>query len=332
MKEFKPRKKRLLFLSTFITPFIQHDIEILEDFADVNCLITSGIKGVFKIFWNIFFCDVLFCWFASVYSGLAVSLAKLLGKQTILVIAGVDVAAFSEIGYGIWLTRWKRPFVRSAIRRADTVLAVDPSLKTKAKKLALYPGNNIHYLPFGFDADFFSPAESKEKIVLTVSSGSTEIRLKTKGIDFLLQTASVLPDISFYLVGINRSLFDSLAIAVPKNVTLIPVMEQKDLLSYYQRAAVYCQPSRSEGLPNALCEAMLCECVPVGTRVGGIPTAIGDAGFIVPFGAREDMKKALLEALEDNHSLGKKARIRIRDKFPLPTRINGLKKLMLDTE
>ena len=44
-----------------------------------------------------------------------------------------------------------------------------------------------------------------------------------------------------------------------------------------------------EGLPNALCEAMLCECVPVGTDVQGIRTAMGDAGFYVPYGDRKSV-------------------------------------------
>jgi glycosyltransferase involved in cell wall biosynthesis len=49
-----------------------------------------------------------------------------------------------------------------------------------------------------------------------------------------------------------------------------------------------------EGLPNALCEAMLCGCVPVGTKRNGIPTAIGDCGFYVPY----DDPKAAAEAIK----------------------------------
>jgi len=331
MKPIKAKKKRILFLSTFITSFIKHDIQILKDFSDVNCLITSGFKGVFQIYWHIFFCDTVFCWFASVYSGIAVSLAKFLGKQTVVIIAGVDVAADNDIGYGIWLTKWKRPFVRTAIRKADIVLVVDPSMKDKAIKLAGYKGNNIQYLPTGYDASFFMPGASKKRGVLTVASGTNEVRLKTKGIDFLLQAASLLPDVSFTIIGINQLLFDELAISVPENVTLLPAMSQNDLLSYFQTAAVYCQPSRSEGLPNALCEAMLCECIPVGTDVGGIPTAIGDTGFIIPFGAVQDMSNSIKKALRENQSLGRKARQRIIQKFSFEKRVNGLRKVVLDS-
>jgi glycosyltransferase involved in cell wall biosynthesis len=39
-----------------------------------------------------------------------------------------------------------------------------------------------------------------------------------------------------------------------------------------------------EGLPNALCEAMLCGCIAVGSDVQGVRTAMGEHGFLVPYG------------------------------------------------
>ena len=37
----------------------------------------------------------------------------------------------------------------------------------------------------------------------------------------------------------------------------------------------------SEGFPNALCEAMLCGCIPIGSNVASIPHIIGDKGYIL---------------------------------------------------
>lgn len=326
------KKRRVLLFSTYHSPFIDNDFQILTQFARVKHLITSGPRAVISIFWNIFSCDIVFCWFASVYSGIAVWFSRLIGKQTVVVIGGVDVATEYEIGYGIWLTRWKRPFVRHAIRQSDTVLVVDPSLEKKAKKLIQYDGHNIQYLPTGYKSTVWYPGKSKKRIVLTVASCDTIVRLKKKGIDFLLSASVKMPDVPFVLVGIDKTLFNGILLSVPSNVKLLPHMLQKDLLTYYQEAAVYCQPSRSEGLPNTLCEAMACGCIPVGTNVDGIPTAIGNTGFVVPFGDVELLVEALNQALRTKFSKGMLARQRIMEQFPYQRRVDGLKKVILGSE
>ena len=77
--------------------------------------------------------------------------------------------------------------------------------------------------------------------------------------------------------------------------------------------------SRYEGHPNALSEAMLCECVPVGTKCGGIPEVIGKFGFYVPYGDVKATANAIKKALEHSN-IGKKARVRIIKLFPLEKR------------
>ena len=69
---------------------------------------------------------------------------------------------------------------------------------------------------------------------------------------------------------------------------------------------------------------MLCECVPVGTKYCGIPTAIGDCGFYVPYGDPEATADAIKDALNSPEELGKKARKRIKNTFPLEKRERGL--------
>ena len=67
----------------------------------------------------------------------------------------------------------------------------------------------------------------------------------------------------------------------PVNVELVEPQPRERLPAIYGEASVYLQVSRTEGMPNVLCEAMLCGCIPVGSRVAGIPDAIGAAGEIV---------------------------------------------------
>ena len=87
---------------------------------------------------------------------------------------------------------------------------------------------------------------------------------------------------------------------------------------YFNKAIVYLQVSITEGMPVSLGEAMLCECIPVGSNVNGIPDAIGDTGVIVPRRNIEDIEKAVRQALALN--TGEKARKYVLENFTLEKR------------
>lgn len=323
---------RVLLIAPFPAPFISVDIEILQGFARVTCLIKSGVKAIPLIFWNMLFCEVVFCWFGSVYAAVAALFAKMLRKRSIIVLGGVDAAALPEIHYGIWLSPWKSRLLTHGLRSADLILVVAPSMKEKIKEFANYDGANIEYLPTGYDAGFWKPGAPKEKFVLTVGQSDTLTRLKKKGVDFLCQAAEKMPEVPFVIIGVSGELLESAGIHVPQNVQLLPAMPQAELLKFYQRCAVFCQPSRSEGMPNTLCEAMACGCIPVGTEVDGIPTAIGDTGFLVPPGDIDALVSALRQALALEPAHGERARQRIINEFPLERRIEGLRRAIFAKE
>jgi glycosyltransferase involved in cell wall biosynthesis len=144
--------------------------------------------------------------------------------------------------------------------------------------------------------------------------------MKKKGIDKIFDAARKLPDVPFQVVGIREPLLTQIRREIPPNVEVIEYIPRDGILPFLQRAKVYCQPSFTEGLPNALCEAMLCECVPVGTIAGGIPTAIGTAGFLVPYQDQEALVNGLRSALDAPPAMGKAARDRILREFTLPRR------------
>lgn len=217
------------------------------------------------------------------YSSILIGLGKLFGKRSILILGGVDVAKIPELKYGIWNSKWKSIIVRYGITHADVILAVDPSIKNDAIALARYDGHNIRVLPTGHDELFWKPGKDKKRhIVLTVAVCSDQTRFKIKGLDFLYSVADAMPDIQFVLVGLTEAMKEQFI--PPANIESHDTVPQEALLSYYQQATVYFQPSRREALGSTICESMLCECYPVGTNIGGIPNVIGNTGSIVPFG------------------------------------------------
>ena len=315
---------RILFFSTMYQPFIEEDEVILSRHYSVNKIIAEGLKALIRLPGAVLGSDVAYCWFGSVYAAFAVFLTKLLRKKSVIVLGGVDASKDAEINYGIWLIWWKAFLLRYAFRRADRLLAVDPFLQKEAARLAGYNGANILTIPTGYDPEMWSEGGKKDAMILTVASCENMWRFKKKGLDKLFDAARALPNIPFVVVGVHPSFVPELNAIRPANVSVISYVPRSDLPGYYQRAKVYCQPSFTEGLPNSLCEAMLCGCIPVGTRVGGIPTAIGETGYLVEYRDQAGLVAALQQALAAPAEKGKMARARIAAEFTRDRREQSL--------
>jgi len=318
------RRPHILFTATFHSSFIDEDIRILQKNFDVTTLVAHGWRAPILLVRKLFDADLTFSWFASVYSSLLIVFAHLFGKHSILILGGVDVAKEKELRYGIWNSWWKAPLVRYGITHASAVLAVDQFLKSEAERLAHYGGDNITIVPTGYDADFWNPSRDKEELVLTVASCPDMMRAKLKGIDIFISVARKLPDIRFKIIGISPLVAS--ALVVPPNVECCSFSTREQVRQSYQQARIYCQLSYREGLPNALCEAMLCECIPIGTTVGGIPTVIGDTGFLVGYSDEEQTVEAIRKGMSGPSDHGERARARIASQFTLSQREEAIKR------
>jgi glycosyltransferase involved in cell wall biosynthesis len=312
---------KILFTSTLITPFIQEDLNFLQKHFKTRYLRTTGLSTIFLMKLELLRSSLSFTWFASVYAGILVFLGRMFRRPSVVVVGGVDVANRPDAGYGIWVNPWKRYFARYALRYASKVLVVDPFLAEEAIKRAQYDGANIECVPTGYDSERWKATGNKQKTVVTVAACLTRERLKVKGVDFLFEVANELPEIEFTLIGVARDLIHG---DIPKNVRIVGLVPQDQLLGYFQQAKVYCQPSMVEGLPNAVCEAMLCECIPVATDVGGTKRAVGSSGFLVEYRERRKMKEALVKALDSPLTLGASARQHVAQQFPLSKRHESL--------
>jgi glycosyltransferase involved in cell wall biosynthesis len=109
-------------------------------------------------------------------------------------------------------------------------------------------------------------------------------------------------------------------IGVIERVHLLGLRDDVDAI--LDAADVFVQPSRSEGLPLAVLEAMGHGLPVVATNVGGIPEAIEDekSGLLVPPGDPEALAGALaqvLESPESAQSLARLARARAEAEFSI---------------
>jgi glycosyltransferase involved in cell wall biosynthesis len=75
---------------------------------------------------------------------------------------------------------------------------------------------------------------------------------------------------------------------------------------------------------------MLCGCIPVGTRVGGIPTAIDGVGFLSESGDAAQLARNIATALDAPDDAGSAARARIMEQFHRERRERRLVELITE--
>jgi glycosyltransferase involved in cell wall biosynthesis len=317
----KEKQVKILFIRLWQSSFIQNDLDILQKKFKVKVVDFSlnkkdpvkTFKTLFNMITGIIWADIAFSWFAGDHSFLSVKLSKLFKKKSVVVIGGLEVAKIRELNYGFLNNPKTARKTKYVFENSNVIIALTEILKNEAMENYGVDGNNFEIIPTGFDYDTFQSNGEKEDMVLTVGLVQKYERIKLKGIDTFVKAAELLPDTRFVVNGVTGEALEKIKKNAPSNVEFVGPLSFEELLALYQKSKVYCQLSMREGLPTAVCEAMLCECVPVGTNRYGIPVAIGDTGFYTEYGdvqlTAEAIKKALLS------SNGKKARERIKTRF-----------------
>ncbi len=290
--------------------------------------------------------DAYFIRFADWHAAIIAFFGRLYHRRFFIVIGGFDVAAIPKYGYGAHLKGFRSRSVRYAMNRATCLLPNSRSMVYYENRFigeGVVRGGIRHFVPGiqtrievvhnGYDSEKYScrPGIEKRKLVMTVAVVNRERDFYMKGMDRFIETSEQLAEVEFLAVGISRGVTGRMGIIPPPNLRILEYTGTDELIRLYSEAAVFCLFSLSEGSPNALCEAMLCECIPVGTDVTSIPEIIGDTGFVVRQNAREAFTENVRTALEADRQLGISARQRIIADYSLAQREEKLVSILTDS-
>ena len=221
---------------------------------------------------------MIYCWFADYHSLLPAVFSKIAGKRFYIVLGGYDVTYLEEFNYGSFNKKFRGSCARYSMRSATLNLPVARALGIMARSRA---GDiRVKVIPTGDDPEIYLPSHDKEDVIVTVSLTKNWQRFMIKGIDRFIDLARKLPAMQFVIIGMSKE-GEKCVSEKSENLLILPTISHEDLVAWYGKARFYAQFSRSEGLPNAVCEAMLRNCIPLGTNVGGIPEAMGDAGIVL---------------------------------------------------
>ncbi len=322
------KKKSILFIYIDYSTFVNADFEILSSFANVKKYQFKPVKGLVKtgleLFKELLFLifqgfkyDSIFIWFSDYHALLPVLFAKILRKKSFVVLGGFDVSSLPDYKYGALSNPVRAFFTRYSLKLATMCFPVAEALKRKL--LEINPEAKAEVIPTRQDSEkFIFTGYERPKIVVTVSGTKNYQRLMVKGLDRFRDLAAKLPEFEFQVIGATtavRHFFEP----IPANMHLLPSVDFSQMAQYYRNASFYAQLSRSEGLPNALCEAMLCGCIPVGTDVGDVSIAIGDTGLTINEWDPEILV-GFIRKSHNNFMLRDATRARIMALYPLEIR------------
>ena len=360
----KDKKKILFIKNLYQNPkFITNDLEILKKEYSVKLLnfksrrnaliIFSLMYQFFYLLFNIWKFDLVYIWFADYLSFYPVLFSKLTGKKSIICAGGYEATYIPEINMGVFtntsLSKSVRAFcVRYSLKNCTCILPVDETLIEHTnnyiysdipRKAPLKDGiknfipgikTEFHTMYLGYDSDFFrKPANiSKERSVVSAGLIVNDDEFRRKGFDLLIKAAAEMPDIKFVLIGFNKEHLSKLKRSVTPNVELHGIVPYEKLVEEYSKAKVYAQFSMFEGMPSSICEAMLCECIPVGSDVNGIPKIISGCGYIISRKNQVDVNDTISRALNQTDGFAKQARQHIVLNFNYENREKNLLKLI----
>ena len=330
--------------------FVKSDISILEA-LEYNVFqiqskpkktwisfVINRIKEKIKSIFYVSRSKIVIIWFNDYHAFIPIIFSKLFFKKSVIIVGGYDAIVDRQNRHGLFFKKGIRStLAKINFNLASEIWVVHKSLEKGCiyakEKFNIVSGVRsfiknkkliIKEISTGYDTRFWDYDRNNEKIgVMTAAFFSNERVVNIKGLKIFNRLASLLPDVSFTIVGESKIQIDDF-IKLNSNVNVIGVQTRTQMKQLYQNNKFYFQGSRLEGLPNSVCEAMLCGCIPIGSRVFGIPDIIGNTGIL--FDTEKDLVKVkdfMLSGIGEKES--NRARNRIIAKFEISRRIEKIK-------
>jgi glycosyltransferase involved in cell wall biosynthesis len=321
---------KILFVHNGPTHFVLLDLEELRKRYHVTeCYLRYRFFNAASVWQQVRTHDLVFGWFASWHTFLPLLFAKLLGKPSVLIIGGYDLANIPEIGYGHQRGGIRKLVSRRTMRFASALVTNSYFSRNEAVRNALICEEQVHAVYHGVPDSFKSlPQGYRARIALTVGNVETA-NLWRKGHEPFVRTAALMPDVNFVLAGAWRDdAIDYLRSIATPNVTFTGRLSNEALLDFYSKANVYVQASLHEGFGMSVAEAMLAGCIPVTTAAGALPEVTGEFGVSINEAKPAVIARAIEEALSYHDAVRTLVRERVLNRFPMHKRGEALERLI----
>ncbi len=306
--------------------------------------VTSGPKkhGELVLWWNMWRVlharrhdfDILHAAGSTYRSSIVGPFARLLGKKSVTTVslANDDLHLVGRTAAG--------KLQAMMLGYVDGYVSISSQITEEIRRLPLDFGRVVE-IPQGVDVDRFCPADESEKAALrereALPGGKlalyTGVLDRRKNVEWLVKTwaeyRTRLGDWRLLLVGpASRHPSDShLASTLRefvRNEGLADWILFRDFTprieDYYRAADLFILPSKNEGMPNAMLEAMACGLPCLATRISGTTDLVthGKSGMLFEVDNERDFLEVGLSLMRDpglRREIGLQARARVIEEF-----------------
>ncbi len=243
------------------------------------------------------------------HTTLALKLAKKINAKIFLVThAPFDSGSTTRSLFQAW-TVWMYDFWigKRVLRKFDGVIAISKWEIPSLLKLGV-PREKIHYVPNGIPKNFFEQKKSKEENKIIYFGRISPV----KNIETLIGAFKLIRNkkIKLELVGPSEKIYEKqlrnliFSYNLGNRVFFVPpIYEINEKITKIDSARVLVLPSKREGMPQALIEAMAREKIVIASDTAGAKDLIRDGsnGYLFPIGNFVELAKKIEYALSEKH-------------------------------
>lgn len=265
----------------------------------------SGLRSYLRRLRREFPFDIILAAFAYPDGAAAAYLAQEMGVPVVILVFGSDLNDLA-----------KRPKLREearwALQHASRLIAVSAALRDRTIELGIDP-EKVVVQRNGVDGARF---RLQDRQAVRARLGLPADRrliccvgnlVPVKGQDVLIEAMGLLrgnadPCVDLALIGGGERLESLQArardLGLSERVRFLGRRPHNEIADWISACDVYCLPSRNEGCPNVVLEALACGRPVVATDVGGVPELIhADNGILVPSENPSALADGLRQAL-----------------------------------
>lgn len=213
------------------------------------------------------------------------------------------------------------PFLRVVWRNSASVVANSKGLRDLA--LAFDSRLDIPIIPNGVDLDVYASPQRSWQPPLLLSVGRLVYQ---KGIDLAIRALARLRDFDWqwHIAGDGPRMDTLRSLAreqgIDDRVVFLGWQSREELLQCYQQSNLFLFPSRHEGMPNAVLEAMASGLPVIASRIAGNEELVlhEKTGLLVESENLESLTAALQELIQDPsraQQMGAASRQRVEESF-----------------